>query len=327
MWKWIRRIIGGVVLFAVVVTVGFIVAYLFWLPAHQRELIAGSQIAKTRLGEIEYALAGDGIPLLRIHGSPGGYDQSIIGPRARPEEFAGFKIIAPSRPGYLRTPLTSGRTPAEQADLYAALLDALAIKRVVVYGVSGGGSSALQFALRHPDRTVGLIMVVPHLVTEKEYVNRTPTSKLGMFAQDIGAWSSMQLLTESMAAAMLPKTMPGFDAGDALQMAQVKEIAKTLIPAESRFIGRANDIEQYRTLGIDRWPLESLSVPTLILHGNADENAPYRGSLSAATRIPKAELVTFEEGNHFIIITRAREIKMRIQAFINGLPRSAADAD
>jgi pimeloyl-ACP methyl ester carboxylesterase len=41
----------------------------------------------------------------------------------------------------------------------ASLLDLLGIERVAVVGVSAGGLSALQFALRHPGRTAALVLV------------------------------------------------------------------------------------------------------------------------------------------------------------------------
>ena len=44
--------------------------------------------------------------------------------------------------------------------MMAALLDALSIDKVVVMGVSGGGPTTLNFALRHPDRCSGLLTEV-----------------------------------------------------------------------------------------------------------------------------------------------------------------------
>ena len=55
----------------------------------------------------------------------------------------GFGVIAPSRPGYGRTPLEIGKTHAESADCYAALLDVLKVDKVVVTGISAGGPSAI----------------------------------------------------------------------------------------------------------------------------------------------------------------------------------------
>ena len=60
--------------------------------------------ADTSLGPVEYVEAGGGPPVLFVHGSPGGSDQGALmgGFLAK----AGFRVIAPSRPGYLDTPLS-----------------------------------------------------------------------------------------------------------------------------------------------------------------------------------------------------------------------------
>jgi pimeloyl-ACP methyl ester carboxylesterase len=320
MLKWFFRIVGGTIAVLIVTVIGFAVAFAAWLPSHQRELQTGSLIASTARGQIEYAVAGQGVPVLRIHGSPGGYDHSIAGPRARPDDIAGFQIIAPSRPGYLRTPLSAGRTPAEQADLYAALLDELKIERAIVWGVSGGGPSALQFAVRHPQRTMGLVLVVPMLKSTSDYQGSLkPASASVMWLQDFGFWVSMKLLSKPVASLTVPKMMPGFNADDPLQMALMSEIGKGFIPANLRTEGRANDIAQYGNLGIDTLPLENTMVPTLIVHGTADANAPYAGSAAVARRLPHAELVTIDGGNHYIIVTRAREINDRTRDFMRRL--------
>jgi pimeloyl-ACP methyl ester carboxylesterase len=322
MLKWPLRILGGTLVLLIVAATGLAIAYALWLPAHKRALTAGSQIASTARGEIEYAIAGDGTPILRIHGSPGGYDHSIAGPRARSEDFAGFKVIAPSRPGYLRTPLSAGRTSAEQADAYAALLDELGIERVMVWAVSGGGPSALHFAARYPQRTMGLVLVVPLLQsTSNERASLKAADKPVLLMQDFGFWLTMTLMGKRIASATMPKMMPGFDADDPLQMTLMREVGRGFIPSSLRADGRQNDIVQYRDLGIDALPLEQLTVPTLILHGTADENTPYTGSVAVARRMPRAELVTFEGGNHYIIITRAREISDRTMSFMRALVR------
>ena len=113
--------------------------------------LGNSKIAETKLGPIEYKMIGDKGPILMsIHGSPGGYDQNIISSDA-------FRILILSRPGYLRTPLGVGQTPAEQATAYSELLDVLGIQKVVVMGISGGGPSSMEFAAKFPEKTLGLI--------------------------------------------------------------------------------------------------------------------------------------------------------------------------
>jgi pimeloyl-ACP methyl ester carboxylesterase len=92
---------------------------------------------------------------LSVHGAGGGFDQGLE--LADPLARAGFRVIAVSRFGYLRTPLP----PDASAAAHACLLDALNIRRVAVLGTSAGGPSSMQFALRHPDRTAALVLLVP----------------------------------------------------------------------------------------------------------------------------------------------------------------------
>ena len=101
----------------------------------------------------------------------------------------------------------------------------------------------------------------------------------------------------------------------------MREIGAGFVTSHLRAEGRVNDIAQYRDLGIEALPLERTPVPTLILHGTADDNAPYSGSVSVAQRLPRARLVTFQGGDHYIIITRAAEILERTTEFMQELSR------
>ena len=76
---------------------------------------------------------------------------------------AGHQFAAASRFGYLGSSLPATARPADQADAYALLLDTLGIDRAAVFGYSGGGPSAIQFALRHPGRTTALILLASAL--------------------------------------------------------------------------------------------------------------------------------------------------------------------
>ena len=78
-------------------------------------------VVPTARGPIEFAEFGDGPPVLLLHGSMGGWQQGEL--LARTLDLTGYRIILVSRPGYMQTPLDSGRSAAAQADLYAALLD------------------------------------------------------------------------------------------------------------------------------------------------------------------------------------------------------------
>jgi pimeloyl-ACP methyl ester carboxylesterase len=83
---------------------------------------------------------------LLLHGAGGGYDQGLwLGKLALGD---GYKFVAVSRYGYLRTPIPPNASIQRQAAAYRDLLDGLNVQKVVVVGVSAGGPSAMQFAKR-----------------------------------------------------------------------------------------------------------------------------------------------------------------------------------
>jgi pimeloyl-ACP methyl ester carboxylesterase len=112
----------------------------------------------TPWGTVRYADQGAGPPVLVIHGITQGTDGGLD-LVARPWVPPGFRVIVPSRFGYLDSDLPPDATPQLQADAFASLLDALEVRTVGVLAASAGSTSALQFALRHPDRTSGLVLV------------------------------------------------------------------------------------------------------------------------------------------------------------------------
>ena len=126
-----------------------------------QQLEEGSRVIETRRGPMEVAVMGEGPPVLVIHGGAGGYDQGLLETRV----LDNFKFIAVSRPGYLRTPIETGRTPLEQADAFASLLDAMGIRQAAVIGTSMGGLVAIHFALHYPDRCRALVLVSSVTVT------------------------------------------------------------------------------------------------------------------------------------------------------------------
>jgi pimeloyl-ACP methyl ester carboxylesterase len=87
----------------------------------------------------------------------------------------GFRVIAPSRPGFLGTPLDTGRTYEEQADALAALLNALGVDETAAVGFSGGGPPLFLLAARFPSRVRCLVGVS---TVSGPFPPRTPRQRL-----------------------------------------------------------------------------------------------------------------------------------------------------
>jgi pimeloyl-ACP methyl ester carboxylesterase len=174
----------------------------------------------------------------------------------------------------------------------------------------------LQFALRHPDRCLGLILLAPSVSCEplppggyQDAVRRIP-------ARDVLAWGLSGPLFERVATSFIPD----LDRTDARQIELAKGIlVSVLFPAEGREPGIRNDVEQRDFPAIDSWPLERIAAPTLLIHGDADENSAYAGSVRVAARVPNAKLVTLAGADHNMIITRHAEIQAHIGGFLEGI--------
>jgi pimeloyl-ACP methyl ester carboxylesterase len=273
-----------------------------WRRQTEERLRLCSVIAHTGHGPIEYAIVGDGTPTIVFHGTPGGYDQAIaLRSLLHGSGEARLAIIGWSRPGYLRTPLDVGRTPTEQANAAASLLDELGIPAANVIGLSGGGPSAVQFALEHPQRATRLVLVAA--VTER----RDPQLENllnGPMSGDAAAW--LLLTVADMAPGLL---LPAEIAADPDALERVRPVLRSSFPIEPRRDGIENDAVQLRQL--DPLPLERLTTPTLVVHGTADDTIPFAEAEAAAARIPGARLVKIEGGTHVttpVMADAAREI-------------------
>ncbi|MGD2131912.1 MAG: alpha/beta hydrolase [Maricaulaceae bacterium] len=314
MFKWLLRIVVGLIAVVALAVGGATVSFFLWKSNIARALEADSEIIATERGDIEVAVAGEGTPVLYLHGTPGGYDQVSFGRRIAPENYDGWRTIAVSRPGYLRTPLSSGRTFEEQADLFAALLDELEIDRVIVYAASGGGYAGLQFALRHPDRCSGLILYAPSVSYEP-----LPEDWSGVDSSGLGEELVMWAASGPLMSVFGTRAISELDTSDAKQVALAQGLAASVVPVNARAAGRENDLRQRSDPAVDEWPLARITAPTLILHGNADENSAYEGSVRVAASIPNAELITFDDGDHFITVTRADEVHAHVLRFVTQL--------
>jgi 2-hydroxy-6-oxonona-2,4-dienedioate hydrolase len=279
----------------------FLVRFSSWRQRIARSLVADSVVIKTSRGLVEYADIGEGVPVLFLHGSPGGYDQILAGMVAKGMAGRAFRAIIPSRPGYLRTPIDSGRTPAEQATLYDALLDALGVPRAFVLGASGGGPSALQFAILYPERCAGLILC-------EAAVRRIAVRYFPIPAILVDA---LIFLTRGRAAARLRAS--GVTDAVAIKIAQ--SAGDTVARFERRTLGMRNDFQYYATM--EDMALEAIRCPTLIVHGTLDRQVPVAHAEYAHAHIAGSRLQWIEGAGHEMPATHHEEMDAHIHAFIS----------
>jgi 2-hydroxy-6-oxonona-2,4-dienedioate hydrolase len=266
--------------------------------ATARAMHGGTLIA-TRCGPIEYEEAGQGTPLLMIHGSGGGHDQGMLFAR----EFAaqGIRVIAPSRFGYLGTPLPADASPPAQADAHACLLDALGIERAAVLGASAGALSAMQLAIRHPQRVASLVLLVP-LAYRPAAAAETPPSPLAekvllsLIGSDFVYWSAMHLARDQVIARVLATPPVVVAAASPAEQARVQAMVNSILPLSLRAEGLRNETKIATHL--QPYALEAIRAPTLLISARDDGYGTYASAEYTASRIANAKFIGFEQGGH-----------------------------
>lgn len=263
-------------------------------------LRAGSQL----LNGVEFAMQGEGKPILILHGGFGGYEQGLA-----TAELLGLdgRIIALSRSGYRRTGLANGRTLSEQAQMACQLLDQFGIDSATVLAISAGWLAALQFALNHPDRCAGLILLSaqgPALTEMRPAAYWLWLMRLFMAGDfplwvvfKIGMWALIRLNGNQRQEGDFTKFWAGF------------------FPGSDWRAGVLNDLEQL--LGLTGMPLENIRVPTLLIHGDQDLIVSYNVALDMYGRIPHAHIVTIPGGTHLIVVTHGAEIGKAVKRFVS----------
>jgi pimeloyl-ACP methyl ester carboxylesterase len=302
----------GIVILAIAIV---IVRFELWRrDVADRNAAASVRVATTVAGIVEFADYGVGAPVLWVHGTPGGYDQvtSTLRLSDMPKRY---RSIVPSRPGYLGTPLESGKRVEEQARLFKALLDQLQLKRAAVVGSSGGGPYAIEFARQFPDSCSALILISAVTMSLPRKQRHDPSLLEQLFATPVGKDFGLWLVRESF-----PRQIKHIDLRDPLTNDYARAMIESAIPTRRRIAGFENDQSNLADLSALR--LDQVQVPTLILHGTTDTNVPYAHAKHARQWIPRATLVTFEGYDHFIHITRREQIGAAMDEF---LVRTAAD--
>ena len=265
-----------------------------------------SQIAETPCGPIEYAIAGSGTPLLVVHGAGGGFDQGLDFTQGLAQR--NIKVIAVSRFGYLRTPLPDDASATTQADAHLCLLNALGISRAAIAGASAGAPSAMQFAIRHPDQTAALFLLVPAAyrpdpnASESTHVRSMTTPAWTEFLfntalkSDLLFWLTIRMAPDITIGSILATPPEVVRTADRSEQQRVQQVMVHLLPITPRRLGLINDAKVTSTL--PRYDLEHIHAPTLIVSLKDDGYGTYPGARYSADHIPGARFIGYERGGH-----------------------------
>jgi pimeloyl-ACP methyl ester carboxylesterase len=255
---------------------------------------------------IAYERAGDGPPLVLVHGFVGD-GRTTWGPQidALADEFT---VVAWDGPGAGRSsdpPESFGL--ADFADRLAAFVAALGLQRPHVAGLSFGGGLALELYRRHPHVPRSLILASAY------------AGWAGSLPPDVVEQRLLQVLElsdappERLVAAIGP-TMFSDSAPDEM-VAAVTAAIRAFHPAGVRAMARAIADADLRDV------LPSVEVPTLLLYGEHDVRAPLDVAQAIHAGIPQSRLVVLRGAGHICSVEAAERFNAEVRAFLRSVPR------
>jgi 2-hydroxy-6-oxonona-2,4-dienedioate hydrolase len=289
------------------------------ISAARTRISSGSRVINTPCGLIEYADVGTGPAVLAIHGAGGGFDQSLD--LAKDFLDPGYRVIAPSRFGYLRTPLPADASPVAQGDAHACLLDALNLQKVIVVGGSMGAPSAMQLCLRHPERCSSLVLLFPIAFAPRLAGESPPRpSALTQFLMnttlrsDFAFWSASKLSRDTVMKTIGATPPSDFTRAAPTEQARVLAVLRNIEPISQREKGLKNDAAVAPS--VPRYDLEHITAPTLVIAAEDDLFGTFKGGRYTAEHIPGARFVGFSTGGHLLVGHR-NEVKRELTEFLS----------
>lgn len=259
---------------------------------------------------MHYQVHGKGQPLVMIHGGLGGGEGCAAILEHHAGHFAGnFQLIL-----YDRRSAGKSETPAAGYDLQnqvqdlRSLFDRLRVTRAHVLGSSAGGPVAMGFALEYPEMADSLM-----LINTMSYASQPERQARQQEVEDLLS-NEAALGREAAVEKALEARQPELRASDPAQFARLKDINL------ERFDGIVNSIRAYLDIGDSiESRLAELTMPTMIVHGDADTTIPVGCGLQLHQCIPHSEFHIFPGAQHGLMTNEAGRMGGLITEFLDEL--------
>jgi pimeloyl-ACP methyl ester carboxylesterase len=259
---------------------------------------------KARFTDItmNYEVIGSGRPILFLHGYP--LSQEIWKPQ-RQGLSSNFMVITPDLRGHGKTTASPGIYSMELLAMdCAALIDAIGLtKPITICGLSMGGYVSFAFHRLFPHKVKSLVLTATRSGADSEEmkINRERSELL---AREAGAFA----IAESMASKLFsPNT---YETNPEIVDSVKKIMARTSVEG---IVGTLQGMRQR----VDSTPyLASITVPTLIIHGNNDQLIPLTEAQIMQKAIPNSKLTLIPDAGHLPNLEQPEKFNQVIRDFM-----------
>jgi rifampin ADP-ribosylating transferase len=179
----------------------------------------------------------------------------------------------------------------------AAFMDAVALEAAVIVGSSSGGYTAQRFAVDHPKRTLGIVLIgAPRSLRDKPAVSRFADA-LSELSDPIDP-AFVREFVESTLSRPVPPTF--------LEAMIAESLKVPLHVWEATLHGLLE--------AVPPTDISTISAPTLILWGARDEFLPRSDQETLAAAIPGSRLVIYEGTGHVVLWEKPERVAADVVA-------------
>jgi len=226
----------------------------------------------------------------------------------------GFRCIAHDRRGHGRSSQPwNGNDMNTYADDLADLLNALDLKRAVLIGFSAGGGEIARYVGRHGTKRLSkmaLISAVPPLML------KTKSNPTGL---PLEVFDGLRQKSLSDRSQLYKNLASGPFFGANRPASKVSQGMMDSFWLQGMLAGHKNTLDCIKAFSETDFTkdLESIDVPTLIIHGDDDQIVPIEAAgLQSAKLVKKAVLKVYEGAPHGIADTHKEKLNADLLAFI-----------
>lgn len=256
------------------------------------------EVVHTNGVEVAYERAGDGPPIVFVHGATS--DSRMWQPQlaALTDEFT---VVAWDEPGAGRSSdVPPGFGLTDYADCLAALIE-VGLGPAHVAGLSWGGTVALELYRRHRELVASLILADTYAGWKGSLPADEVEARIEGVRQAVAA-----------PAGSFDPTLPGLFAGDppAEFIPLLEAMGRDVRPASMKTALTAMAEADLRDV------LPEIDLPTLLIWGESDARSPLYVAEQFEQAIPQAKLTIIEDAGHVSNLERPEEFNEAVRDFV-----------
>lgn len=244
---------------------------------------------------VRYREAGEGRPLLFLHGAAGWEWSPLLDMLSTQH-----RVIAPEHPGFGRSQIPPWMMGVgDVAFFYLDVLRALDLRELHLVGHSVGGWIAAEVAIRSTARLSTLTLLAPAGVAHPEIA-----------FGDIFLWTAEEFARRQF-----------HDEARAEEWRKATDLLDIDILLQNRAaLARMGWHPRLSNPQLPTW-LHRIDVPTLLVFSEEDQVVPFACHETFAREIEGAQVVAVAQSGHALPVERANEIGPHLTAFLQGAER------